>query len=354
MDNANPETGAESLTVDDAAKRIVGIFDEPAKPKKEVKQEQQQDDAEEVTEDAEHEDTASEDTESTQEANEAAAQELAFENLQQLAEALEVPIDDLMGKVKARVKIAGEEREVTLKELRDGYQMESDYRRKTSELSEQRKAFDAERERAAQEINARFAEAQQITGYLEHQLLGEFNSIDWNALRASNPAEFAALKQEYNDRYNQIQSVKASAANQLQAQRAELEQKRVIGLQAMLAEESQKLHAAIPEFADEAKAKELKGQLRDYLKTYGYNDQEIANVYDHRHVMILRDAMAYRAMQSKKPELTKKVINLPKVQKPGASKTKAEIKSEQVKQKLAKIRKSGSTKDLASLLLDRI
>lgn len=354
MDNANPETGAESLTVDDAAKRIVGIFDEPAKPKKEVKQEQQQDDAEEVTEDAEHEDTASEDTESTQEANEAAAQELAFENLQQLAEALEVPIDDLMGKVKARVKIAGEEREVTLKELRDGYQMESDYRRKTSELSEQRKAFDAERERAAQEINARFAEAQQITGYLEHQLLGEFNSIDWNALRASNPAEFAALKQEYNDRYNQIQSVKASAANQLQAQRAELEQKQVLGLQAMLAEESQKLHAAIPEFADEAKAKELKGQLRDYLKTYGYNDQEIANVYDHRHVMILRDAMAYRAMQSKKPELTKKVINLPKVQKPGASKTKAEIKSEQTKQKIAKIRKSGSTKDLASLLLDRI
>lgn len=356
MDNANPNTGAESLTVETAAQRIIGRFDpEPKKEvKKEVKQEASNDEAAEVeVPEGEESPDGAEGAEPSEEAQ-AESQELSFENLQQLAEALEVPIDDLMGKVKARVKVAGEEREVTLKELRDGYQMESDYRRKTSELSEQRKAFEAERDRAVNEINARFNESQQITGFLEEQLMGEYNSVNWNELRATNPAEFAALKQEYNDRYNQIQIVKANAARHLQAQQAEMEQRDMTALQTMLTEESQKLQSAVPDFADETKAKALKGQLRDYLKSYGYNDQEIANVYDHRHVMILRDAMAYRAMQSKKPELTKKIVNLPKMQKPGAAKSKQEIKSERMNQKLAKLRKTGNVQDLASLLVDKI
>lgn len=351
MDNANPNTGAESLTVDTAAQRILGIL-EP-KETKETAEAAPEVETQETNESVEAVQSESTDTVSSPEAK-AESQELTFENLHQLAEALEVPFDELMGNVKARVKVAGEERDVTLKELQDGYQMEADYRKKTSELAEQRRAFEAESQRVANEINTRFNEAQQITGLLENQLMAEYQAVNWNELRATNPAEFAALKQEYNDRYNQIQNVKANVAYQLQAQQNELIAKQAHEIKSMLTSESEKLQAAIPEFRDEAKAKELKGQLKDYLRTYGYSDQEIANVYDHRHVLIIKDAMAYRAMQSKKPELTKKVVNLPKMQKPGAAKSKADIKNERISQKMAKLRKSGNTQDLASVLLERI
>lgn len=350
MDNANPNTGAEPLTVDTAAQRILGIL-EPKEPEAKAEAstpevEVEKDDSPDFVPD---ETPEAEGTEAKPE-----TQELSFENLQQLAEALEVPFDELMENVKARVKVAGEERDVTLKELRDGYQMEADYRKKTSELSEHRKAFEAERDRVANEINARFQEAQQISGMLENQLMAEYQSINWNELRATNPAEYAALKQEYNERYNHIQNVKANVAQNLQAQQAEWQNKQAQELKQMLVAESEKLQAAIPEFRDDAKAKALKGQLKDYLRSYGYSDQEISNVYDHRHVMILKDAMAYRAMQSKKPEIAKKIANLPKMQKPGSSKSKADIKSERISQKMARLRKSGNTQDLASVLLEKI
>ena len=40
-----------------------------------------------------------------------------------------------------KVKVAGQEFDVTLDELRNGYQRDADYRRKTEELSNQRKQF---------------------------------------------------------------------------------------------------------------------------------------------------------------------------------------------------------------------
>lgn len=349
MDNANPESGAQSLTVDTAAQRILGILEPKESKEPEVAEsapEVEKDDSPDFVQDEAPE---AEGTEAKPD-----SQELSFENLQQLAEALEVPFDDLMERVKAKVKVAGEERDVTLKELRDGYQMEADYRKKTSELSEHRKAFEAERDRVANEINARFQEAQQISTMLENQLMAEYQAVNWNELRATNPAEYAALKQEYNERYNHIQNVKANVAQNLQAQQAEWQNKQAQELHHMLVSESEKLQAAIPEFRDKAKAETLKGQLRDYLKSYGYSDQEIKNVYDHRHVLILKDAMAYRAMQSKKPELTKKIVNLPKMQKPGSAKSKADINRERFNQKMAKLRKTGSTHDLASALLEKI
>lgn len=347
MDNANPSTGAEPLTVDTAAQRILGIL-EPKEP--EVKAES----TPEVEENDSVDFVPDETTEAEVTEAKPGTQELSFENLHQLAEALEVPFDELMGNVKARVKVAGEERDVTLKELRDGYQMEADYRKKTSELAEHRKAFEAERDRVANDINTRFHEAQQISGMLENQLMAEYQSVNWNELRATNPAEFAALKQEYNERYNHIQNVKANVAQNLQAQQNELSEKQAQEIKSMLTAEGEKLQAAIPEFKDVAKAKELKGQLRTYLQTYGYNDQEISNVYDHRHVLILKDAMAYRAMQSKKPEQLKKIVNLPKMLKPGSAKSKADVKNERVSQKLAKLRKSGNTHDLASILMEKL
>lgn len=272
-----------------------------------------------------------------------------FNSLEELAEALELPLDDFLGKIKGRVKVNGEEKEVTLAELRNGYQMESDYRRKTHELAETRKAFESEREQVATELNRQYQEAQHLTGVLEQQLIGEFNSIDWNQLRAENPAEFAAKRQEFNERMANIQGIKQNVGFQLQRQAEEAAQKQAFELQNILQREAQKLTEVIPEFRDEAKAKEVKGKIKTFLRDFGFSDEEIGGIYDHRYVKILHDAMAYRELKSKGVETKNKVATAPKLAKPGTT-DKSNSNNRKLADLRSRLRKSGRVEDAAELI----
>ena len=46
---------------------------------------------------------------------------------------------------------------------------------------------------------------------------------------------------------------------------------------------------------------------------YGLTPDELANVYDHRLVKVLRDAVAYQALKAQKPAVMQKVQNAPRM-----------------------------------------
>ena len=50
------------------------------------------------------------------------------------------------------------------------------------------------------------------------------------------------------------------------------------------------------------KGPQFRKQMRDYLSSVGFNNQEIDSVYDHRYVMLVKDAMSYRNLQKAKPQ----------------------------------------------------
>ena len=50
---------------------------------------------------------------------------------------------------------------------------------------------------------------------------------------------------------------------------------------------------------------------QDVNKQYGFSNEELSNVYDHRLVQMMRDATAYRALKAKAPEVTRKVNAAP-------------------------------------------
>ena len=345
MTEANPSPGADLHT---AAERIGGILD--PKPQKEVKEAPEPSPEPEKVAEA----PAQESTDAPDQPQEAAPQETQeqpdFSSIQELAEALGLPVDDFLGKIKGKVKINGVEQDVTLADMRNGYQMEADYRRKTSELAEQRKAFEAEREQTAQELSRQYTEAQQITGILEQQLTAEYQSVDWNNLRATDPAEFAAKRQEFNDRYNYVQGLKANVQNQLQQQTEKANQTQALELKQMLQDEAQRLAEAVPEFKDEAKAKAIKAEMKDFLKSLGYADQEIGNIYDHRHVMILKDAMEYRKLKSKGVEVKNKVQTVPKLLKPGSNESRGDSNQIAIRERIARLKKTGRVEDAAALI----
>lgn len=357
METANQETGAADLSISQAASKISDLSkpktekkptekpDKPSKPKVEAKPEPAEPEQEiEAIETQESESSEEQPTEATEQ-----PEETSFERLDEIAEALGMPVEKFLQSIKGKVKVSGQERDVTLEEALKGYQLESDYRQKTMELSDHRKAFEVERDKQLNDVKARLGEAQHIAKFYEQQLMGEYNSINWQELRQSNPAEYAALQQDYNQRYQQLQQAKQQVAYEQQRLQYEETQKSQQAFQKSITEQREKLAEVIPEFRDPAKAKALKEEMRGFLKVNGFKDEEIEQVYDHRHVLLIRDAMKYRGLQDKSPQIVNKVKDAPKLLKPGA-KPQFSKQTQLLKDARSRLRKSGNLKDAAQAI----
>ena len=123
-----------------------------------------------------------------------------------------------------RVKAAGEEREVTLDQLIEGYQLGADYTKKTQTLSEQRRAVEAERSKIdeANKVRDQYAQRlQMMEQFLSQQTKGE----NLEALKESDPIGYAVKVAEQQQRKEQLAVLKAEQQRIAQQQQAEHSEK---------------------------------------------------------------------------------------------------------------------------------
>ena len=239
-----------------------------------------------------------------------------------------------------RVKAAGEEREVTIDELIKSYQLGTDYTQKTQALAEQRKAVEAEKAAVEQAKQLRDQYAQRLE--LIQRVLAEQNKPEnIEALKDTDPIGYAVKMAEQMQRKEQLAAVQAEQQRLAQMRQSEQQQ----ALQAHLAQEAQKLTQFIPEFSQPEKAEQVRADIRQYAKSIGFSDQELANVYDSRAVLALWKAAQYDKLVSQGP---KKVSQAPPVLKSGAAKV-AQPETESYKAERNKLRKTGKARDAASL-----
>ncbi len=244
---------------------------------------------------------------------------------------------------KFRVKAAGEEREVTLDELIKSYQLGTDYTKKSQAVAEERKAVEAERQ-AIQEAKALRDQYAQRLEIMEQMLRPQDETENLAYLKETDPIGYSVKVAEMVERDKQLNAVRAERERIAQQQ----EQERQQNLQRMVAEESQKLVAAVPEFADPTKGEALRKDIRSFGKSLGFSDQELASVYDSRAVLTLYKAMQYDKLMASKPEVTKKVAQAPKVMKPGVAQSR-DTGSEELKKLKARAKQSGRVADAASV-----
>ena len=186
-----------------------------------------------------------------------------------------------------RVKAAGEEREVTLDELIKSYQLGTDYTKKSQAVAEERKTVEAERH-AIQEAKALRDQYAQRLEMMEQMLKPQDESENLAYLKETDPIGYSVKVAEMVERDKQLNAFRAERERISQQQEHERQQQ----LQHHIAAESQKLVAAVPEFADPQKGDSLRKSIRDFGKSIGFSDQELASVYDSRAVLTL-----YKAMQ---------------------------------------------------------
>ena len=242
-----------------------------------------------------------------------------------------------------KVKAAGEEREVTETELIEGYQLGADYTKKTQKLAEERKAVEAERAKIQEATKLRDQYAQRLQmmeQFLQQQNKGE----NLEALNESDPIGYAVKVAEQAQREKQLAILQQEQQRIAQQQQAEQSER----LQQHLAEESQKLTNLIPGYGDPKAGDQIRKDIREYAKSIGWSDQELANLYDSRAVLSLYQGMKYAKLQSNKPAITKKVEAAPKVMKAGTS-VPRNVEAEQNKKLQQRLRQTGKVRDAAAL-----
>lgn len=244
---------------------------------------------------------------------------------------------------KFRVKAAGEEREVTLDELIKSYQLGTDYTKKSQAVAEERKAVEAERQ-AVQEAKAMRDQYAQRLELIEQMINQPQQAEDLDYLKETDPIGYAVKVAELSQREKQLAQVRAERERISQQQEYDRQQQ----MRQMVAAESEKLVAAIPEFADPSKGESIRKDIRTYGKQMGFSDEELANVFDSRAVLTLFKAMQYDKLQSSKPAVNKRVQEAPKAIKPGVSKPR-DSNSEELKKLKARAKSSGRVADAASV-----
>ncbi len=337
----NPLQGSET-DLQKATKALDGLLNpkeeetigQQEPPKEEIKQNSPEPENVESQEDQPQEQEISEETESEEE-------EVSEQDVSQDEE--QIDTQEKLEDSTYKVKVAGQELEVTLDELRNGYSRDADYRQKTEELSNQRKNFQSESEKQRLNYSQKLNQVNELMSMAQKELNAEKNSVDLEQMYEDDPTEAMRVEHRLRKKQERLDSVKA---------KTQAEQK--VQFDTFLQEQKQLLEKKMPEFTDPAKVSTLKANMKSTLNNYGFNDQEVAQVYDHRIVMLVNDAMKYRNLQNSKPNLAKKISKPGKVFSSGVKQGKSESNLKLRREKFSRLKKSGSMKAAQDVFLDMI
>lgn len=249
--------------------------------------------------DPETEDSATDPIEPEEESEEATQDEPEEE---------QTPTDDPAYKVK----VNGEEIEVPLSELLNGYSRTEDYKAKTMALADERRQVEAQKATIEQDVQRQYAnELKQTIDMFEalDPVLSEARQIDWDRLKAEDPATFVQysdavterlkLVEQHREKIRQIEEGQAKRAEA--AQQAEREQR--------LNQAANKLVETMPELATEEKFSEFATTNIGYLREVGFSPEEINDAIDDRALLIADKARRWDALQRAKQGLpAKKVV----------------------------------------------
>jgi hypothetical protein len=240
------------------------------------------------------------------------------------------------------VKVNGQEAQVTLDDLKQGYSGQKYVQQGMQDVAAKRK----EAENVYVALNNERQQLAEIYQKLQNGGVAKPPTKPTKEQFDADPIgymqenlAYEEKKAEYDNQMAQLQNVSQQNSEAQQYAR-----------QAFVEEQMQILQKEIPEFADEKKGIKLKDKLvKVGQKHYGYSQDEIAQITDHRAIKVLNDAMKYQSIVAGKTLAEVKTKGAKSVVKPGAKKMPTPDAKKRSRQQ-AKLRKTGSMEDAISLI----
>lgn len=244
-----------------------------------------------------------------------------------------------------KVKVDGEEIEVSLDEALQGYQRQKTFTKRSMEIAEQRKAAEKQ---AAEAKQARDYYAQQLEVVAQQISQTIPQEPDWVSLaREVTAEEYNAIKAEYDTRMSNLAKVEQERKYVAQQQAAEQEEMLKKHLQA---QRSQMLER-IPAWKDDERRNEERVNVINYARNIGFSEEEVASATDARAIELLYKAMQWDNLQKKKPTAKKRTKQAPKMAKAGQPRTKKQVASRSRQQAISRLNKERSVDAAVSYLM---
>ena len=249
------------------------------------------------------------------------------------------------------VTIDGETSEVPLDELISGYQRRATYTQRHQELAKEREGLNAELEELGptkQALKQTYEQYQQVLGELQKQMQAANTpaNLDWDALERENPVQWLKLKELERQRAGEIQAVQTDQVRMAEILEGENNKK----LQERLSVERTLVLEKIPEWSDSDLQASEQRKLVEFGKGVGFSDDELNTLYDHRALVVLRDAMRYNELTTG-DKTTAAKSNIGSV-KSGNKETSRRTRSREAKAKRAQLKKTGKVNDAAAIFAE--
>jgi hypothetical protein len=231
---------------------------------------------------------------------------------------------------------------------------ESDFLRRQNDAAEKLKALAAQEQAAAQAKHQYESALPTLLQNLLQQQAGEFSDI-------KSIHDIERLAREDWPRYVlwDAQQKKISALQQeLGAALARQKQENSQRWSNFAQEQDALFFEKASELADKAQAAKIADSAVSVLKDIGFNDQELADLWngrrhvslrDHRLQLLIRDGVRYREAQAAAKAAAAKTV--PQVQRPGAALPRNAEADARISALNNKLEQTGSLKDAAALLM---
>jgi len=216
------------------------------------------------------------------------------------------------GEIMVKLKVNGKEQAVDLKEAISQTQYSKANEEKARTIAEERKAFESERQQVADAYTQQLQHIQGLGEMLQGKLTQEYQSIDWDRLRITDPAEWTAKQREFELRNQELQQAGMALGQRMREAQQQQEQWESQERAKILQAERKLMVESNPEWADENKLKSDLTEIIDYAKSNGFPEDELSQVIHSRHVDVLRKAMLFDKGQT---VAKKKVKQAPKMQR---------------------------------------
>lgn len=265
----------------------------------------------------------------------------------------EEPDDDgqeLDPHTKVKVKVDGQELQVTLDELRQGYSRTQDYTQKTQQVAEEKRRVEQEKQEVFEQKQQWSNVLSQMGQRLQAGLSGRTDA-EWQELKQKD--EFTYYAERENERVieKRLDAIKQEQ-QRVQQEHQEHQQEQ---LKQMAQREGQELMNKVPEWKDPQAFAKDKAKILAYGQAHGYSAEELSGLVDHRAILVLRDAARYQELVKGRQKTPAKGKTRAKTLKPGAPSNESprSTKSKKAKQRLSKEQSVDAAAGWFETLLDQ-
>lgn len=249
------------------------------------------------------------------------------------------------------VTVDGQDKEVTLADLKRAYSGEGAIEKRLQLATETKKQAENLKVQVEQELNTGRQNLVKAFSAFESLMFQPQVSQPDPALRQTNPTQYLIQMEAWREEQAGLQQKRSKVQQAVELfHRQEAEK-----INQMKVQVAQNLVEAMPALRDPVKGPELQKMMYEGARAYGFTDADVSEILDHRMYMALADLAAYARLKAKGQSAPVKPQKTATVMRPGATKVVAAVtaRARQQKAALETARRTGKVDDVAATLLVR-